>query len=200
GRLLASHPARKTKASPAWHCANSLHPLARSQPQPGRSQIRFLRVSGGSSAASLLPGLRCQQLPIRITRTYVTRKRPNIGDVGYSFSVAVNNIAILVACHRNKFRLKANGDLGIAPSQFGSRDVCIVNRHETTFDCLATLLALAYRIFKTVIDLACEQILQGASVTLGVGVHDHFISCPSAGQEMLRIKIRIGGDDGIKSR
>src|SRR5262249_50893135 len=134
----------------------SLHPLAHSLPQTSRSQTRFLRVSEDSSAASLLPGLRCEQLPIRITRTYVTRKCPNVCDVGYSFGVAVNNIAIFVACHRNNFRLKAGSDLGIAPSQFGCRDVCIVDRDETALDCFATFLALADRIFKTVIDLACE--------------------------------------------
>src|SRR5215470_7073863 len=128
GHRLASRPARRTKASPALHCASSSRPLAGSLPRPDRSQIRSWQVSGGSSVPFLLPGLRCEQLPIRITRTYVTRKSPNVGDIGYSFSIAVNYVAIFVARYRNKLRLEANCDLGIAPTQFSSRDVGIVDR------------------------------------------------------------------------
>src|SRR5262249_59362436 len=104
----------------------------------------------------LLPGFRGKQFPVRVARTYVARERPNVGNVSYTLGVAVNNVAILVACHRDKLGLEAHGYLRVAPAQFGRGDVGIVDKHIAALNSFATHFTLAQGAFKTSVYFAYE--------------------------------------------
>src|SRR5262245_38551819 len=200
----------------AW--SSSFQPSSAANDRASTFALRRLQASAGVLAAAinqkitpnlagkgppislmrLLPGLRGKQFPIRIARTYVACECPNIGDVSHAFGVAVNDVAILVACHRYELGLETDSDLRVAPAYFGAGDIGIVDRHKTAFNSFAAFLTFADCAFKTIVYFAAKQILQSAAIALGIGIYDHIVCRLLLEKKMLNVNIGKDGNDSIE--
>ena len=69
-----------------------------------------------------MSGFRRDHFPVGIARGDVARERPDIGDVGDLFGVAVDHGAVAVARRGNQLRDEADGDLRRAFALLGRRD------------------------------------------------------------------------------
>src|SRR5262245_60322911 len=125
--------------------------------------------------ASLVTGFGRDELPVGIPRSHVARERPNVRDVSDFFRAAVNHVSVAVAGHRDELRHEADGHLCGTGAQLGPNDVGFVDGHEPGLSLLALGLAIPDRSLEAVIDLAREQVLEGAPIALRVGGHNHLV-------------------------
>src|SRR6478752_9206253 len=122
-----------------------------------------------------LPGFSGDKLPVRIARGEVASKCPDVRNVGHALGVAINDIAILVARYSDELGLEPHGHLRVTPAQFGRGNIRVVDGHEPALHRFTALLAFTDGTLKAVINFACEQILQRATVAFGEGVDNHLL-------------------------
>src|SRR5664279_6419146 len=67
------------------------------------------------------------QFPVRIARRHVAGESPHVGDVGDLLGIAVDDIAFLVARHRDELGLETHRRLDIAAAYFRGGDLGIVD-------------------------------------------------------------------------
>src|SRR5262245_42285288 len=139
------------------------------RPDPGHADWSKCRD------ASLVSGFGRDELPVGIPRSHVARERPNVRDVSDFFRAAVNHVSVAVAGHGDELRHEADGYLSGTGAQLGADDIGLVDRNEPRFGLLALGFAISDRRLEAVIDLAREQVLESAPITLRVGGHDHLV-------------------------
>src|SRR5579862_562969 len=199
-RSSSCQPSRSAKASGltcAWRISTAF---------AGKTAIRLSATVNeaaereGNPGMQSLSGFGGDEFPVRITRRGIARERPDIGNVAHLVGISVNHLAGFVARHRNDLRNEAHRDLRRALALLGRGDLRLVDGDETAFHQLTALLAFVDRGLEAVIDLARQQVFQGAAVAFGVGVDDHLVGGTRAGDEVLALESRIGAENCIEPR
>src|ERR1044072_7977615 len=119
------------------------------------AQNRYPRLRDTLRAS--LPGFGGDQLPVGIARRKVAREGPHIGHVRDLVRTAVDDVAVLVARHRDELRDEAHGDLRGAGLDLGAGDVRLVDRNEPRLGFFAARFAVLDGLLEAVGDLLREE-------------------------------------------
>src|SRR6185295_15817311 len=126
----------------------------------------------------LICGLRCDQLPVRVTRGHLAGKRPDIGHLFDPLGITANHLSNPVAGGGNQLAHEFHRQLRDPALELGFDNIGRLDADKTLVDLLAARLAFGDGTDKTIVHVTAEQIPQGLAIAFGKSRNDDLVGGP----------------------